>query len=120
MGNSLRDALLKSGAIKPEDTQEAKLERRWRERQAQDEAELAERESAPPPPAWEAPPAGKIVDSRADHPPAEARAICSDCGEWFDLISSADRPYGRSDQCGACAQEGKTTLTPEELAARRR
>ena len=141
----MKDALLKSGVIKKEDTQEARQAKERRERQQREQEELARRMSDENPlPRWEAPPTGRIVDSNLEAP-ADAELVCTDCAEPFDPTSAEHKPFGRADQCGPCARgeepgprrkkgqmvwthktaptleiEGGPTLSPEELAAMRR
>jgi hypothetical protein len=145
MARSVKDALLQAGLVRPEDTPEARRERDRQERRAREAAELAERMAdTRPPPSWEAPPAGRIVDETPPEPPA-TRAICTDCAEPFDPTAAEHKPHGRADQCGPCALgeaagprrrrgqmvwahktapaleiEGGPPLSPEELAAMRR
>jgi len=145
MTKSLAQQLVDAGWVKPEDTQEARLEAEWRARQKRDaeevEARLAE---ATPRTAFEAAATGHIVESaRADV--AVEKVVCVDCGEPFDPSAAEHKRYGTSDRCGACAQtaapgprrkrgqmvwthktaptleiEGGQKLGPEELAAMRR
>ena len=145
MAKSLKDALLQAKLIRPEDTDEARREESWRARQAKDAAEVAAKMADPtPPPQWEAPPPGRIVERRPGSSVPESIA-CSECKRPFDPTSPEHKPFGRRDQCGPCAREeeagpprkrgqmvwthktaptieieGGPTLTPEELAAMRR
>jgi hypothetical protein len=141
----LKDALLRAGVVRPEETPEARSEQAWQERRQKDAEELAARTASTAPlPSWEAPPSGQIVgDERAATQPQ--RTACTDCGEPFDPDSPEHKPYGRNDQCVDCARnedagptrkrgqmvwthktaptleiEGAPPLTPEELAAMRR
>ena len=53
MAQSVVEALLKAGVIRPEDAPETQQEMRWRERQEREAAEIAARMAEPPPPRWE-------------------------------------------------------------------
>ena len=144
MAQSVVEALLKAGVIRPEDTPETQQDQRWRERQKQDAAEIAARMAEPPPPRWEPPAPGKIVESPRPEAPAQT-VLCTECGDAFDASSIDHKPYGKSDQCGPCARgeepgparkrgqmvwthktapvleiEGGPTLSGDELAAMRR
>jgi hypothetical protein len=145
MAKSLAQALVASGRVRPEDTQEARLDAEWRARQKRESEAVAARIAEPPPRArWEAEATGKIVETaRADV--AVEEVVCSDCGELFDPSAAEHKRYGKSDRCGPCAQtaepgprrkrgqmvwthktaptleiEGGQKLGPEELAAMRR
>jgi hypothetical protein len=82
MARSMKDALLKSGVIKQEDTQEARQAKERRERQQREQ---------------------RIVDSSLELT-SDALVTCSDCGERFDPTAPAHMAFGRADQCGPCAR----------------
>jgi hypothetical protein len=145
MAGSVKDALLRAGLVRPEDTPEALQERAWREKQRRAAEELAERlADTTAPPAWEKPAPGEIVESDPTRGPASEH-ICIDCGDPFDPTSAEHKPYGKLEQCGPCARgeapgptrkrgqmvwthktapaleiEGGPTISPDELAAMRR
>jgi hypothetical protein len=145
MATSWKDALVKAGLVKPEETAEGKRERDWRERRAREAAEVAARLADPTlPPRWEPAPTGHIVDSSAAPRPSEP-VVCARCGEPFDPTAAEHKQVGRTGECGSCVAgeatgpkrkrgqmvwthktaptleiEGGRPLTPEEIAAMRR
>src|SRR4051812_296591 len=62
---SLADQLVRAGLVKASDTNEAKRDRDWRERREKYAAEVAARMDEPPPPAWEPPAKGQIVENNS-------------------------------------------------------
>jgi formylmethanofuran dehydrogenase subunit E len=101
---SLADQLVRAGLVRAEETAEAKREQEWRERREKYAAEVAERMDEPPPPLWELPPKGKIVERGAAPDLAAGQVVCADCGEPFDPTADEHAKYGRADQCGPCAR----------------
>src|SRR5258708_2566627 len=83
MANSFKDALLKSGLVRAEDTDEARRERGFRERREKEAASFAEKGAGTARRrGWEAAPTGRIVDGA--RPAGKSKdVLCSECGEPF-------------------------------------
>ncbi len=145
MAKSFAEALVRAGRVRPDETPEAQREESWRARQKREAEEIAARLEEPARTIeWEPAATGRIVEG-AEAGTAAPPIVCSECGEPFDPDAPEHKPFGRSDQCGPCAQaadtgprrkrgqmvwthktapvleiEGGQALTADELAAMRR
>ena len=107
MAKSFKDALLQARLIKPQDTDEARREGSWRERQEKDAAEVADKMADTTPRLqWESPPSGRIVE-RSKAAAAPTSILCSECKQPFDPTAPEHRKLGRYEQCGPCAKRAK-------------